>query len=309
MARELMISLPYALSTTQRLVVPPHASQHRNRFPSKTVTPLLATAKHRVICASTTKDDALFTGNRRSANYQPNLWTYEFLHHSQHNHHVVERVDEERIRKLEEKVRYIMMNSSDMEPLILLEFIDDLHRLGLSYKFQNHINSALSRIHSSQYMHRHTHKSLHATALLFKILRQNAFHVSQDVLFESFKDDDEGDLNGNDVQRMLSLYEASHLSFEGETLCEKAKAFSGTNLMKIITNEETDNKVKEGIRSVLEGLPYHQSLYRVEARRYINTYHKKEPHNQLLLELATLDFNMVQSLHQQELQQMSWSDE
>ncbi|KAL1342034.1 hypothetical protein HN51_028629 [Arachis hypogaea] len=65
----------------------------------------------------------------------------------------VDRV-EERARKLEEKVRFMMMNSSDLEPLNLLELIDDLHRLGLSYKFQNHINSALSRIHSSQYMHR-----------------------------------------------------------------------------------------------------------------------------------------------------------
>ncbi|MED6205009.1 hypothetical protein PIB30_014004 [Stylosanthes scabra] len=314
-----MTSLPYALSTTQRLaVLPDDASQHRNRFASKTVTPLLATAKNRVICASIKKDDVLLTGNRRSANYQPNLWTYELLHHSQHNHHVVEGVDEERIRKLEEKVRCIIMNSSDMEPLSLLEFIDDLHRLGLSYKFQNHINSALSRIHSSsQYMHHHTLKSLHATALLFKILRQHAFHVSQGLfklssftadVFESFKDD-EGNLKaeiGNDVQGMLSVYEASHLSFQGENLCEMAKGYSVTNLMKIITKEETENKMKESVRSVLEGLPYHHSPSIVEARRYINTYHKKEPHNQLLLELAKLDFNIVQSLHRQQLQQLAW---
>ncbi|MED6119408.1 hypothetical protein PIB30_011473 [Stylosanthes scabra] len=76
--------------------------------------------------------------------------------------------------------------------------------------------------------------------------------------------------------------------------------------MKIITKEGTDNRVKESIRSVLEGIPYHHRPSRVEARRYINTYHKKEPHNQLLLELAKLDFNMVQSLHQQELQQLAW---
>ncbi|XP_052108459.1 isoprene synthase, chloroplastic-like [Arachis duranensis] len=174
MASEL-ISLPYALSTTQRVVV---VVKHRNHFGRKTVTH--ATAKIHFICGSTKKDDGQLIG-RRSANYQPNLWTYEFLHHqSHHNHHVVERI-EERAKKLEEKVRYIMMNSSDMEPLSLLEFIDDLHRLGLSYKFPNHINSALSRIHSSQHMLHHTQKTLHATALLFRILRQHSFHVSQGV--------------------------------------------------------------------------------------------------------------------------------
>ncbi|KAL1345766.1 hypothetical protein HN51_019463 [Arachis hypogaea] len=304
MASEL-ISLPYALSTTQRVVV---VVKHRNHFGRKTVTH--ATAKIHFICGSTKKDDGQLIG-RRSANYQPNLWTYEFLHHqSHHNHHVVERI-EERAKKLEEKVRYIMMNSSDMEPLSLLEFIDDLHRLGLSYKFPNHINSALSRIHSSQHMLHHTQKTLHATALLFRILRQHSFHVSQDV-FESFNDD-EGNLKaeiGNDVQGMLTLYEASHLNFDGETLCEKARAFSATNMMNIITNEGTENKVKESVRRVLEGLPSHHSPYRVEARGYIDTYHKNEPHNQLLLELAKLDFNMLQSLHQQELQQMArwWRD-
>ncbi|MED6119407.1 hypothetical protein PIB30_011472 [Stylosanthes scabra] len=199
----MMISLPYALSTTQQ----------RSHFGRKTVITLRATENihsswnhHQVICASSKKkdDDGYLTGNRRSANYQPNLWNYEFLQRSHQNHHAVEIV-EDRARKLEDKVRY-MISSSEMEPIRFLEFIDDLHRLGLSYKFQNHINSALSRIHSSQYMHRHTHKTLHAAALLFRIFRQHAFHVSQDV-FESFMDD-EGNLKaeiGNDVQGMLSV--------------------------------------------------------------------------------------------------------
>ena len=127
-------------------------------------------------------------------------------------------------------------------------------------------------------------------------------------VFESFKED-EGNSKAeisDDVQGMLSLYEAAHLTFEGESLWE-AKAFSRANLMNIV-KEGTESKVAENVRRVLEGLPCHQSPYRLEARWHIDTYDKKEPHNRLLLELAKLDFNMVQSLHQRELQEMSRSD-
>ena len=75
-----LLCLPYRLCTTQRL-----AGSHWY-IGDKTT---LASAKflHRsrqVICA-TSKQDNQLTGNRRSANYQPNLWTYEFLQ-SPENH-------------------------------------------------------------------------------------------------------------------------------------------------------------------------------------------------------------------------------
>ncbi|KRH22501.2 LOW QUALITY PROTEIN: hypothetical protein GLYMA_13G304700v4 [Glycine max] len=118
-------------------------------------------------------------------------------------------------------------------------------------------------------------------------------------VFESFKDE-EGKFKvkiSNDVQGLLSLYEASYLSFEGETVWE-AKAFSRTHLM---------NLMKEGIESteVAEQLSETRCI-----RRYFDIYNKKEQHNPSLLELAKLDFNMVQSLYQKELQELSrwWED-
>lgn len=51
--------------------------------------------------------------------------------------------------------------------------------------------------------------------------------------------------------------------------------------------------VADRVRLVLEGLPFQQSFHRLDARRY----------------LAKLDFNMVQSLYQKELQELSRYEE
>ncbi|CAJ1961784.1 unnamed protein product [Sphenostylis stenocarpa] len=247
--------------------------------------------------------------NRRSANYHPNHWTHEFVQ-SLGNHLPVKTV-QERTATLEENVRH-MINRKDMEPRSLLELIDDIQRLGLHYKFEDDINNALHRIVSTQNLKDESQKkSLHETALLFRLLRQHGFDVSQDAdVFDSFKDE-EGKFKAeisNDVEGMLSLYEASYLSFEGESVWE-GNAFSRTCLMNLI-KEGIDKEVGEEVRHVLEGLPYHQSFQRLEARWYIDIYNKKEGHDRYLLELAKLDFNMVQLSCQKELQQLSrwWMD-
>lgn len=82
------------------------------------------------------------------------------------------------------------------------------------------------------------------------------------------------------LQGMLSLYETSYLNFEGESLWE-ANAFSRTHLMNSLMKEGVDAKMAEQVRHVLEGLPYHQSFHILEARWYISTYDKIEPHNLL----------------------------
>lgn len=112
----------------------------------------------------------------------------------------------------------------------------------------------------------------------------------------------------HDVVGLLSLYEASHLGFEGESVLDKAKAFSKTHLQNAVQYSGLRHtKLREHVTHVLE-LPYHQRMHTLEARYYIEKYDKNGHHNQLLLELAQLDFNMVQSLYQQELREMTrWS--
>jgi len=125
-------------------------------------------------------------------------------------------------------------------------------------------------------------------------------------IFMSFKDE-EGKFKAeisNDVEGMLSLYEASYLSLEEESVWE-ANAFSRTHLMNLMKEGLMDTKMAEKVRHVLEGFPYHRSCFRLMARECINRYDKIEPHNLLLLELAKLDFNMQQSSYQNELKELS----
>ncbi|TKY50540.1 Isoprene synthase [Spatholobus suberectus] len=244
--------------------------------------------------------------SRRSANYQPNLWNFEFLQ-SLENDLKVEKL-EERATKLEEEVRR-MINRVDTEPLRLLELIDDVQRLGMTYKFEKDIIKALDKINASLDEHENQKTGLHATALSFRLLRQHGFEVSQDV-FKRFKDKEGGfiaELKGN-VQGLLSLYEASYLGFEGENLLDEARAFSIAHLKNNL-KEGINTKVAEQVSHALE-LPYHRRLQRLEARRFLDKYEPTEPHHQLLLELAKLDFNMVQSLHQKDLRELSrwWSE-
>ncbi|ESW22197.1 hypothetical protein PHAVU_005G135200 [Phaseolus vulgaris] len=274
-------SLPYCLSTTQT--------------PSRFSSQLVADAnKHHI-------------PYRTPPNFQPSPFTREFIQ-SLGNKLPIETL-QETARKLEEKVR-VQINGTNMESLNLLELIDDIERLGLSFKFEEDINKALLKIISIENFEDRIGKGLHETALLFGILRRHGFDVSEDI-FMSFKDE-EGKFKAeisNDVEGMLSLYEASYLSLEEESVWE-ANAFSRTHLMNLMKEGLMDTKMAEKVRHVLEGLPYHRSCFRLMARECINRYDKIEPHNLLLLELAKLDFNMQQSSYQNELKELSrwWWD-
>ncbi|KAL9322767.1 hypothetical protein ACSQ67_010820 [Phaseolus vulgaris] len=273
--------LSYGLSTTQT--------------PSRSSNQLLCDAnKH-------------YTPFKTPPSFQPSPFTHEFIQ-SLGNKLVIETlaINNKKIRGESTS----SMNGTNMEPLNLLELIDDIERLGLSFKFEEDINKALLKIVSIENFEDQTGKSPHETALLFGILGRHGFDVSQD-LFMSFKDE-EGKFKAeisNDVEGMLSLYEASYLSFEGESVWE-ANAFSRTHPMNLMKEGLMDAKMAEKVSHVLEGLPYHRSRFGLMARECINKYDKIEPHNLLLLELAKLNFNIQQSSYQNELKELSrwWWD-
>ncbi|KAG6395262.1 hypothetical protein SASPL_145903 [Salvia splendens] len=55
--------------------------------------------------------------------------------------------------------------------------------------------------------------------------------------------------------------------------------------------------------------PLHLGIPRVEARIYIEVYEEEENKNETLIKFAKLDFNLLQMLHKEELQQVSrWDD-
>ncbi|XVF44489.1 hypothetical protein PTKIN_Ptkin02bG0127200 [Pterospermum kingtungense] len=151
------------------------------------------------------------------------MWNYDLLQSLTSDQQA--EIYEERAKQLEDGVRS-MMNNEDAESLEILELIDEVQRLGLGYRFEGEIRRALDRIIASM-KDESSNKSLHATALCFRLLRQHGYQVSQDV-FSGFKNH-----NGTfktslrkDVKGLLSLYEASYFAFEGESLLDEAKEFT-----------------------------------------------------------------------------------
>ena len=123
-------------------------------------------------------------------------------------------------------------------------------------------------------------------------------------MFNEFKDEKgnfKKDLMG-DVRGMLGLYEAAHLRVHGEDILDEALAFTTTHLTYMV--EHLEYPLADLVAHALNR-PLQKSLERIEARWYIPIYQDETWHDTTLLKLAKLDFNIVQSLHKEELSNLS----
>ncbi|MBA0880402.1 hypothetical protein Goshw_015105 [Gossypium schwendimanii] len=252
----------------------------------------------------TSIEDANIT--RRSANYHPSIWDYGYVQSLRNDFDESYQV---RASKLKEEVR--MMLGNVVDPLEKLELIDTLQRLGLSYHFDAEINKTLKNISTDRINTVAWKKdNLYATALEFRLLRQNGYKVHQDV-FTCFMDDVgnfKSSLN-QDFKGLLSLYEASYLILEGETILENARELVA-KLLKQYLKENNDHQYLWMLVDHALELPLHWRMPRLEARWFIDVYEKNKDKNPIILELAILDYNIVQSIHQEDLRYVStWWEE
>ncbi|GMN58877.1 hypothetical protein TIFTF001_027972 [Ficus carica] len=198
-----------------------------------------------------------------------------------------------------------MLNSTSH--LAQLQQIDMLQKLGLSYHFLDEIKHILKSVSccldsdgSDVWK-----DNLYATALKFRLLRQHRFYIPQEV-FNTFKDE-AGRFKAcicDDAMGMLSLYEASFHLVHGETILEEAREFSTKNLREFISQNKDENHLSKLIVHALE-IPLHWRAPRLEARWFIDLYKRSHDVDSTLLDLAKLDFNWVQSIHQEELKELS----
>ena len=128
--------------------------------------------------------------------------------------------------------------------------------------------------------------------------------MNQTDFHRKFKESHGGLTGGlhTDVKALLSIYEASYLALEGELDFHEAKLFATQNLLKL--NGHENEAMKDHVNHALD-IPLYRRMLRLEARWYIDAYGKQKDANKLLLELAILDFNMVQSTHKRDLQEVS----
>ncbi|KAI5333576.1 hypothetical protein L3X38_023708 [Prunus dulcis] len=185
-----------------------------------------------------------------------------------------------------------------------MKLIDAIQRLGVAYHFEKEIEEALKHIYAANHFHDDDGDGdLYDVSLRFRLLRQHGHYVSCRI-FNKFKDSKNGGFKESliaDVPGMLSFYEATHLRVHGEDILEEAIVFTTKHLKSATIH--VSYELAEQIAQALERL-LRKSLERLCTRQFMYIYQDEASHNEALLKLAKSDFNLVQSLHKQELSEI-----
>ncbi|CAL1385351.1 unnamed protein product [Linum trigynum] len=237
-----------------------------------------------------------------AADYHPTLWVDDDFLTLKSEDDVIDAsiVHELQHEELKEEVRK-MLTATASDQAQKLQLIDAVQRLGVSYHFEGEIEAELLNLMMASAISDSVANDLNSAALWFRLLRQQGFQVSPDIL-EKFKDG-EGNFKQalvDDVPAMLSLYEASFLGIPGEDILDQAMAFTAQNLRSSSAAGTMSAKLAEEVSFALYR-PIRKRLQRLEARHFIDTYQNDESHNGALLRFAQLDFNILQQQHQEEL--------
>ncbi|KAM0881860.1 hypothetical protein ACQ4PT_032673 [Festuca glaucescens] len=234
--------------------------------------------------------------------FEPSAWGDFFIEYEPQPLQRSERWLRIRAEKLKEDVHMLLETCKDTVGKLAL--VDALQHLGIDHLFAEQIGAALEDIHGSEF----SSSSLHDVALRFRLLREHGLWVSTDV-FKNFKGKD-GSFNKditNEPKGLLSLYNAAYLFVHNEPELEEAISFAIHHLesMRGSLNSPLAEQVKRALH-----IPLPRTFRRVEALHYISEYKEEEEHNPILLELAKLDFSLLQHDHLMELKDISewWKD-
>ncbi|PHT99424.1 hypothetical protein BC332_31619 [Capsicum chinense] len=206
---------------------------------------------------------------RRYANHHSTVWGDHFLAYA--NLLGANEWEEKEHEDLKEEVRNILVMSPS-KSLQKLDLINTIQLLGVAYHFEHEIEESLSNIYNcyEEWIVDYGNKSdLHAVALSIRLLRQQGYYVS-----------------------------SAQFRVEGEEILDKAVDFTTVQLKQILPNLSDSLAIQ--VSNALK-FPINNNMVRVGTRKYISLYQKDELHNELLLNFAKLDFNILQRLHKREL--------
>lgn len=103
------------------------------------------------------------------------------------------------------------------------------------------------------------------------------------------------------MKGLLSLYNAAYLGTHGETILDEAISFTRGQLMSMLS--ELKPPLATQVSLALE-TPIRRRIKRLFARHFISIYQEEPTRNDVILELAKLDFSLLQSLHREELKKI-----
>ncbi|XP_057766272.1 LOW QUALITY PROTEIN: gamma-cadinene synthase-like [Salvia miltiorrhiza] len=203
----------------------------------------------------------------------------------------------ENIEALKKDVQNMLMAATSSKLIVL---VDKLERLGLAYHFETEIEEKLQQIHNSG---NNEDYDLLTTALGFRfLLRQHQYHVSCNV-FEKFVEEDKKLKESlcNDVEGLLSFYEAAQVRIHGENILDEAMEFTVEHLNRMVP--ELKSPTKEKVQQALQ-LSIHRGVPILTVRFYISIYESTDD-DQLLVKLAKFNFNFLQNMYKKELSELS----
>ncbi|XP_074556737.1 (S)-beta-bisabolene synthase-like [Curcuma longa] len=231
--------------------------------------------------------------DRQLAGFDPSFWGDYFITNKKSQS---EAWMNERVKELKNEVRSMFQNVTGV--LQTMNLIDTIQLLGLDYHFMEEIDRALDHLKDvdmSKY-------GIYEVALHFRLLRQKGFNISSDV-FKKYKNKEGKFMEElkDDAKGLLSLYNAAYLGTKKETILDEAISFTKDNLTSLLKDL---NPTVAKLVSLTLKTPIQRSMKRLFTRCYISIYQDEPTRNETILELAKLDFNILQCLHQEELKKV-----
>ncbi|KAL9232173.1 hypothetical protein vseg_007312 [Gypsophila vaccaria] len=237
-----------------------------------------------------------------SVEFHPSCWGDYFVNITPLDEATRHQMEQEVGSMKEEVKKELLDTTHHHKPTKQIELIDAIERLGVMYHFENEIEQVLDKIYGT-FLRECENNSLYHVSLGFRILRQHGFSISCDVFKRFITTKGLHSLISNDLEGILSLYEACHVQIHEDDILEDALAYT-TNHLKSVVGQLESQYLTDQIAHALHQ-PVHKGIIRVETRSYISFYEQNPSHNETLLRLAKVDFNLLQSLHQMEMKDLA----
>ena len=113
--------------------------------------------------------------------------------------------------------------------------------------------------------------------------------------------DDNGDFKDalrSDVDALLSLYEAAHVSKCNEDVLNRAVVFTVDRLSYLANGGSLPKPIQnKGLHAL--AAPTYRRMKRLQAKLYISIYDDDNEKDHDILELAKLDFHILQQMHRE----------
>ncbi|CAM0153072.1 unnamed protein product [Urochloa decumbens] len=241
--------------------------------------------------------------NKVAPKFHPSVWGDFFINHTPDALQISDEKMTERVNQLKEELSGLFGACKNV--MEKLNLVDTLQHLGIDHLFVEPIETTLSSIHKAGF----NSSILHEVALRFRLLRQHGLWVSADE-FNKFKHEDGSFVSDitNDPKGLLGLYNAANLLVHGEGQLEEALSFARHHLESMRCNLKSP--LAEQVGRALK-IPLPRNIRREETISYILEYDMQdETYKAAILELAKLEFNRLQHVHQKELKEISlwWKD-